>query len=280
MNFKRSVVCVAMATAMGAGAALVPSTASAVLTDGAWALTIVPTATRLTSYGATAFKTGKDGAWNSSFTFGALPGAGSNGMTDNGTLVTGLGTSIAGDGFAGITELTVSGGAITVGGTSMVGSVDGAGNMSLTPTDRKGAINAPVLSADWNVDNFTDPAATAWQSFSTGSATAAAGTINGTVLTDAGDLDGDGTNDWTGVLVTGGQVGDQWGSFFGATYFEAWKVNILSGTAGSGFNVDTIFATAGGDFAQYTTAIPVPAAVWLFGSGLVGLVSVARRRKA
>jgi hypothetical protein len=28
------------------------------------------------------------------------------------------------------------------------------------------------------------------------------------------------------------------------------------------------------------TAIPVPAAVWLFGSGLLGLIGVARRRKA
>lgn len=29
---------------------------------------------------------------------------------------------------------------------------------------------------------------------------------------------------------------------------------------------------------SYTTAVPVPAAVWLFGSGLMGLVGIARRR--
>jgi hypothetical protein len=28
------------------------------------------------------------------------------------------------------------------------------------------------------------------------------------------------------------------------------------------------------------TAVPVPAAVWLFGSGLIGLIGIARRRKS
>ena len=32
-------------------------------------------------------------------------------------------------------------------------------------------------------------------------------------------------------------------------------------------------------WAQFT-AVPVPAAVWLFGSGLIGLVGIARRKKA
>jgi hypothetical protein len=40
------------------------------------------------------------------------------------------------------------------------------------------------------------------------------------------------------------------------------------------------FSAIGMDNISYVSAIPVPAAVWLFGSGLIGLIGIARRKKA
>ncbi|MCP4503572.1 MAG: VPLPA-CTERM sorting domain-containing protein, partial [Deltaproteobacteria bacterium] len=33
------------------------------------------------------------------------------------------------------------------------------------------------------------------------------------------------------------------------------------------------------EFAVSLSAVPAPAAIWLFGSGLIGLIGVARRKK-
>ena len=58
-----------------------------------------------------------------------------------------------------------------------------------------------------------------------------------------------------------------------------------SGTGLYSFSVYGQNASEAGDFSfDYSlqigvSAVPVPAAVWLFGSGLIGLVSVARRKK-
>lgn len=51
---------------------------------------------------------------------------------------------------------------------------------------------------------------------------------------------------------------------------------------GDGFSklyADSSWASRGTDFDFQLTGVPVPAAVWLFGSGLLGLVGMARRKK-
>jgi hypothetical protein len=57
----------------------------------------------------------------------------------------------------------------------------------------------------------------------------------------------------------------------------AWIFGFNDSSEGAGLKTGTIFAWAvqTGDVA----AVPVPTAVWLFGSGLLGLVGVARRKK-
>ena len=57
------------------------------------------------------------------------------------------------------------------------------------------------------------------------------------------------------------------------------------GISGNGFDLTptqwTLSAQAtGGTYSMALAAIPVPAAVWLFGSGLLGLAGLARRKKA
>ena len=55
----------------------------------------------------------------------------------------------------------------------------------------------------------------------------------------------------------------------------------LAGTAQQGAGIATnILGESGFDASTYVMSlVPVPAAVWLFGSGLLGLVGVARRKK-
>jgi hypothetical protein len=290
---KKTAICLSITAALGVSALAVSSTASAgLVADGNYALVIVPTATQVTYYGGTSFKFGKDGNWQSSFSFGGIPSPTSQGMTDTSALVNGTyGSSIGGDGWAGAIGISVSGDNFSIPGVAtMSGTIDAGGNMTLDPTGRLGAVgDFPLFDLAWNIDDAqgncdsngcTSTGNTAYQTFTTGAFAGAAGTINGTAVTNVGDVDGDGIDDYTGVMVTGGQVGSAWGGFFGAVYYEVWKFNIRSNTTASGYNVDTIFGTAGGDFAQYASAIPVPAAVWLFGSGLLGLVGVARRKKA
>lgn len=58
---------------------------------------------------------------------------------------------------------------------------------------------------------------------------------------------------------------------------NAWYFDMYSGYQAIRWKGDTVYAWAvqSGDVG----AVPVPAAVWLFGSGLIGLIGLARRKK-
>lgn len=296
----KKILAAAILVALGVVDAVTNIVSAAVVADGTYNLVINTTPTSApTTSGATVYQFGKDGAWNSLFTFGSgVPGGSCCnspvGMTDNSTSITTIGgprgSSIGGDGWAGILGINVTGNSYTVVGVpGMGGTIDNVGTMTLNPVGRLGASSAfpGMYDKSWNVDNCTLTSTgcvsngnTLWGTFSTVSAGNTTAVIYGAPVTAAGDLNGDGITDYRAILVSGGEVGSAWGCCYGASYFEAWNINLLSTTAPhSGFNVDTIYNTAVGDFAQYT-AVPIPGAIWLFGSGIAGLMGLCRRKIA
>lgn len=64
--------------------------------------------------------------------------------------------------------------------------------------------------------------------------------------------------------------------FFGFNITDGLMADhvVFSISASSGFE------TIGMDNIAFVSAVPVPAAVWLFGSGLLGLIGISRRKKA
>jgi len=61
--------------------------------------------------------------------------------------------------------------------------------------------------------------------------------------------------------------------------FDAWDFHFHDGFQGSGNNKDGGFFAWAVRTGDVPAVVPVPASVWLFGSGLIGLISIARRKK-
>ncbi|VAW51540.1 hypothetical protein MNBD_GAMMA06-308 [hydrothermal vent metagenome] len=88
------------------------------------------------------------------------------------------------------------------------------------------------------------------------------GSLSDTVLGFvAGDICCSGTND---------------PNSFDGNFLTLWGANFSDASFGGSYTG----ATLGMDLRIELTSVPVPAAVWLFGSGLLGLVGVVRRKKA
>jgi len=228
------------------------------------------------------------------FTFGNCAIGGLGAIPDNANTVRGNGSGIAGDGLVGQIGFTVdtdgntliitsysqdtytgtAGGdfALQANGGSLAGFsgfISDSGDVTLV-LDRQGYPNffTYLDGSVWNVDNsatisgqgdsvsgsldaLTSGTDSAWTPGAPGTPV---NTVSGSALVAAG------AGMWTGTIVNSGNVGAAWGAFDGTPYTEKFNITV-NGVAA-------------------VSAVPVPAAVWLFGSGLLGLVGVARRKRA
>lgn len=223
------------------------------------------------------------------FTFGncTIDGVGPDDVVDNAFTVRGAGIGIAGDSQVGSISFTVGGDGNTLtidsfqqdsytntsGGTFALnvnagnssGFISDTGDVTLS-MERFGFPNffSYLDNSIWNVDNSATIAGQGdattgvldpWTSgsdshWTPGTPGTPAASGSGTALTG-------GAGTWTGTVVNFGNIGAAWTAFDGTPYTEKFNITV-SGVA----------------------AVPVPAAVWLFGSGLLGLVGVARRKKS
>ena len=230
------------------------------------------------------------------FTFGACSVGGTGNIVDNSLTANGIGSSVGGDGLIGkLTFSTADGNNLTItsyqqdaytgtaggnfalqGPTGAMGAfVSDTGDVSLDLTGRVGNAQffAYLGTPCWNIDNSANIAAqgdptTGTQALLTSGSQSAwtPGTPGTPQLTQTGSaLASVGAGTWTGQIISSANIGAAWTAFDSTPYTELFNITV-NGVADSGGTTPP-------------PAVPVPAAVWLFGSGLVGLVGVARRRK-
>ena len=168
-----------------------------------------------------------------------------------------------------ITDFTISGAGETLSGTiqnRVVRSIDGTLDFywRIKPTSGVGDLSAFrvigfegfSLDADWRIDGLGDVAPDIARYFGDGS-----GAVNFLF-----------SDDEVGNFATGGGYEESMFFFLDtdANFYD------MSG------QFDLLCADSGCISEAYSTfapAVPVPAAVWLFGSGLIGLIGIARRKK-
>jgi len=165
-----------------------------------------------------------------------------------------------------------------------------AGSVTLTMSVAASVNLADITQMYFNLDPALDPTSLLFSRIG-GTGPTAANTDIDTGI-DAYKADGDGLYD---ILFDFPPPPGQNAAKFNAGEDLVYEITGIGGLTASDFNFfstpdggtgpflsvarfqSTGFDTEGSD---WVAAVPVPAAVWLFGSGLLGLVGVARRKRA
>ena len=102
-------------------------------------------------------------------------------------------------------------------------------------------------------------------------------------------------NDVTfGSIAADGSAFNSWGVFYGSDWTDQWLTVTISGLADGQHYITGTDITgiencgswnagcwpSGDTLTVSLGAVPIPAAVWLFGSGLIGLIGIARKKKS
>jgi len=155
--------------------------------------------------------------------------------------------------------------------SNMSGSIDSQGNILFNPDGRlaQGQFTYASLGAqEWNIDSHVNVEGvldnsecivnqtgsySIFTSSTSSNLNCSTGNINTALMGTALDING------KAVIVSAGNMGSEWGLFDGTDYTEVFSVHITGGEI-------------------IPSAVPVPAAFWLFGSGLL-MISVFLSRK-
>ena len=175
---------------------------------------------------------------------------------------------------AGAQFLMLSGGGGTVGNfTDLTGSV-GSGAWAVAST-------SPFFGNIWTAHGGTTFGPGTYTFDTTGNGTGTAATTYTGVVVGAGQVGGHIFFDYNGTFDI--DVVQVWDITNGGLTYTSTPVTDSNGTnavGGLAMLSDSSFPGFNANFNFTAAAVPVPAAVWLFGSGLLGLVGVARRKKS
>jgi len=139
-------------------------------------------------------------------------------------------------------------------GTDFISNVDGGGvNLSFDQS----MLNVLSVSIDESIWNFGSTG------ISTGTIDNAAGTVDGIMVNTFADVAGD----FVIATIEFEAIG------LGSSFLSLTELGI-NPWASAGSLINPTYESLQVD----VSAIPVPAAVWLFGSGLIGLLGIARRK--